>query len=152
MQSIYHMVYEKINKRFISIWLNIQVSPYNIIRNVSIIFLFFIFFISLSSSAQKWLYLTLRLYAANKINYQLLDISCFEGKKPKSKRKSFLAQLPDLRKLYETHENNDRVGVRDTTVTLLLLSSFLFPSHWLYLSRSSLTFYLAFYIMYLYLK
>ena len=45
--------------------------------------------------------------------------SCM-NKKSKSKSKSFLAQLPDLRKLYDTHENTN--SVRDTTVTVLLLS------------------------------
>ena len=50
-------------------------------------------------------------------------------KKTKSKRKSFLAQLPDLRKLYDTHENSN--SVRDTTVTLLLLSPSILTSRFI---------------------
>ena len=65
---------------------------------------------------------------------------CGNGKMgPNSKRESFLAQLPDLRKLYDTHENSN--SVRDTTVTVLLLS----PS----ILTAVLS---ALYIIYLYLK
>ena len=49
--------------------------------------------------------------------------SCM-NKKSKSKSKSFLAQLPDLRKLYGTQENSIGSSVcNPTLVTLLLLSS-----------------------------
>ena len=63
--------------------------------------------------------------------------SCM-NKKSKSKSKSFLAQLPDLRKLYGTQENSIGSSVcNPTLVTLLLLSSHSFL-HTHTLSLSSL--------------